>query len=142
MDRKEKGERELGATEKFWMYMHKAMEEEDKKYGRYGVWLHRMLTKYLSYVLQAAGLSPDRKCVRDIALLDYEIAECAWLSQRTGKEYEIRSYVNCEGIRLFQTSTIEAETPPPRSSPFLSILLFVKYNAVAILNSAAYVAGH
>jgi hypothetical protein len=36
------------------------------------------------------------------------------------KEYETRIYVNKDGIRLFQSSTIEADSPPPRplSCPF------------------------
>lgn len=62
---------------------------------------------------------------RDLRRLHNELKELMWLSReywdgfRMEKEYEIRIYVNKDGIRLFQSSTIEAESPPPRGSPFL-----------------------
>lgn len=55
-----------------------------------------------------------RKELKELARISREY----WRGFRISKEYETRVYVNKDGIRLFQSSTIEAESPPPHGSPF------------------------
>jgi|GEM_PF-5885039 hypothetical protein len=49
-----------------------------------------------------------------------------WEGFRIEKEYETRVYINKDGIRLFQSSTIEADSPAASAHPFLSITFYVK----------------
>lgn len=109
-------------TDRFWRSLHRAINEEDKKYGKYGVRLHKKLIRYIFDVFEVTGLKSTRRAARDVTLLTYEIAECMRLSTQSGKECEIRVYVNKDGIRLFQAATIGADSPPPSGSSFLSIL--------------------
>jgi hypothetical protein len=113
-------------TRRFRRELQKAICNEDKKDARYGMRQHRKLMTSLVSVLEYAGIDPSRKCVRDLARMLYEVVEAMessrehWNGPRKEKEYETRLYTNKEGIRLFQTSTIEADSAasPP---PFLSI---------------------
>lgn len=58
---------------------------------------------------------------RNLRRLQKEIKELTWLSKEywygfgIDKGYETRVYINRDGIRLYQSSTIEAEPLPPHS---------------------------
>lgn len=70
---------------------------------------------------------------RDLQRLRREITELMnmskeyWEGFRMERDYETRVYINKDGIKLFQSSTIEAESQPPHGSPILSISLIYMY---------------
>lgn len=117
--------------------LQRAIHEEEKKDGRYGIGLHRRLKRDLSQILAAAGLDESNKRVRGMACMLYEVVEAmrssreAWKTTGKKKEYETRAYTDSDGIRLCQTSTIEAASPPPQAP--LSILFIFLSKALSRL---------
>ncbi|HUB92723.1 MAG TPA: hypothetical protein VL945_02075 [Candidatus Saccharimonadales bacterium] len=128
MDRNGKRKGEQGMDAKLRRELQRAVCAEEKKDGRYGTGLHRKLKRDLSKLLAAAGLDESNMTVREMARMLYEVAEAVWCSREVWqklekkREYEMRAYIGKDGIRLFQTSTIEADSPPPQAPPILSIL--------------------
>lgn len=54
-----------------------------------------------------------RRELKELAQMSREY----WDGFRIERKYETRVYVDKDGIRLFQSSTIEADSPPPLGSP-------------------------
>lgn len=69
------------------------------------------------------GNGEQRKWRKDRRNLCKELNELAWISReywegfRIDRQYETRVYIDKDGIRLFQSSTIEADSPAASGSP-------------------------
>lgn len=127
MDGNGKRKGELASERRLKRELQTVLEIEEKKDARYGLEVHRKTSEDMSKVLLSAGVAPSYKAVRSIVALLYDVAEamkCSeerWLANGEEKEYETRAYTNRHGVRLCQTSAIEAEAPPPRAPSFPSI---------------------
>ena len=64
-----------------------------------------------------------RKELKELAQMSMEY----WDGFRIERKYETRVYVDKDGIRLFQSSTIEADSPPPLGSPFCPSTIMLIY---------------
>ena len=61
-----------------------------------------------------------------------------WEGFRIEKKYETRVYIDKDGIRLFQSSTIEADPPAASAHPFLSILRILSARQVCPRRNNAF----